>query len=284
VLINLGRPKEGYPLVAHSAQTYQRVLGLNDSKTLAAMHNLGSAENAVGNTAAAEALYRQVSEVRQRVIGPDHPWTLLTMNNLATSLMQQRRFAEAEPILRELLVRADRVNGPDHEATIDVLNALGSAVQLQGKKSEAEQLFREMLLRSRRAFPSTHENVVKSVATLALALEKDGKVDEALEYYREAYALLPTSDVAPRQAAQYTRSYALLLFNTGKLQESEVPLRDAIKRMKTANIAKSVGYRETLLALAKVCEESGKSEEAKALRDEAAAMKPTSQPATKPTN
>lgn len=281
VLLNTGRAKEAYPLVSHSAQTYQRVNGLDDRKTLAAMHNLGSVENALGNTAAAETIYRQVSEARQRVLGPDHPWTLLTMNNLATSLLQQRRFAEAEPILRELLIRANRVNGTDHEATIDVLNALGSAVQLQGKKSEAEQLFREMLLRSRRAFPSTHENVVKSLATLALALDKDGKFDEALEYYREAYALLPKSDVAPRQAAQYSRSYALLLFNTGKRQESEVPLRDAIKRMKTANIAKSVGYRETILALAKVCEESGKVDEAKALREEAAAMTPASQPATR---
>ena len=62
----------------------------------ASMMGLASLIYSQGKYAKAEAMHRQMLQLKETVLRKDHPDTLASMNNLAISLHNQGKYAEAE--------------------------------------------------------------------------------------------------------------------------------------------------------------------------------------------
>ena len=76
-------------LAEKSYNTRGKLLGMEDEKTLSALHVLASVVKEQGRYEAAEEANRQVLEVREKVLGKEHPDTLTSVNNLAVVLRNQ---------------------------------------------------------------------------------------------------------------------------------------------------------------------------------------------------
>ena len=105
-----------------------RVLGSEQSLTLATRHNLAAVLAEQGNHAAVETEYRKVLDARLRAPGPDHPDTLATRHNLASLLAEQGNFAPAETEYRKVTHARLRVLGPDHPDTLATRQDLDAVV------------------------------------------------------------------------------------------------------------------------------------------------------------
>jgi tetratricopeptide (TPR) repeat protein len=84
---------------------------LLSSTTLASISNLAISLGYQGKYAEAEAMHRQMLQLKETVLGKDHPDTLRSINNLAESLRQQGKYAEAEAMNRQTLQRQRRCLG-----------------------------------------------------------------------------------------------------------------------------------------------------------------------------
>ena len=109
------------------------------------MNVLANNLSSVGQNTEAEALHRQVLEIRIRILGPEHPQTLQSMMNLASVLMKENKDTEAEKVLRQALEKERRVLGAQDPTRALSAYDLASIVAKRGQRSEAFSLLREAL-------------------------------------------------------------------------------------------------------------------------------------------
>jgi hypothetical protein len=99
-----------------------------------------------GHYAKAEALFRQVLEVRRRVLGPEHPHTLSTMLELVQLYQEQGNPSVAEPLVVRLIeIWRRRPDGEGRQLPF-ALNLLSRSLLLQNRYAEAEPVARESIL------------------------------------------------------------------------------------------------------------------------------------------
>lgn len=82
-LTDRGRTAEAITLVEQALASYERLLGPDHPRTLAARNNLAITYWAAGRTAEAITLHEQALVAMERVLGPDHPSTRVCRDNLA---------------------------------------------------------------------------------------------------------------------------------------------------------------------------------------------------------
>jgi tetratricopeptide (TPR) repeat protein len=109
------------------------------------MNSLAETYYAQGKSAKAEALFRQVLDVRRRVLGPEHPATLYTHTDLVCVYANENRFSMAEPHAAQALAGRRRIFGPNNPDTMFSAQDLALAYIGQGKFAESEPLAREAL-------------------------------------------------------------------------------------------------------------------------------------------
>jgi len=158
-LLELKRPAEAKPLLAHVVQGLTAAQGPDDPTVLAASERLADAELALGEfpaachtleevvghyeragnelpaataaTTLAKALIRDgrhpeardqlrnVVDVRSRLLGTDDPETLAALRNLASALVWNGDYAEASIVARNVQAAMERTHGADHADTLD---------------------------------------------------------------------------------------------------------------------------------------------------------------------
>ncbi|MFM9996845.1 MAG: tetratricopeptide repeat protein [Phycisphaerales bacterium] len=97
---DLGRHEDSSRMLEEAIEIKRRLRGLEDGDTLCCMHIAGKVYRDHGNLDRAEAIFREVVEVRRRVRQPDQIiWTLAAMWDLAGLYESQRRYDLAEPLL-----------------------------------------------------------------------------------------------------------------------------------------------------------------------------------------
>src|SRR5262249_58646726 len=101
VLTAEGRNTEAEKLLTQVLETRRRVLGNENSATLATVNNLAELEAKEGKLREAEFLFTGLVDARRRVLGPLHPNTIHSIAALGGIKLQERRYSEAEPLLRE---------------------------------------------------------------------------------------------------------------------------------------------------------------------------------------
>ena len=108
-------------------------------------------------------------------------------------------------------------------------------------------------------------------ASLATILEKRGKTDEAIAIYKDLYDLAHVAkNMSPRHAAMTAVPYGVTLAKAGRYAEAEAPLLEAKRMLDAAGMSDSSKLREVLEALVKVCDHTGKRDDAARWRAELA--------------
>jgi serine/threonine protein kinase/tetratricopeptide (TPR) repeat protein len=183
----------------------------------------------LGNSATAEALFRQTLALRQARYGPDHPATVIAMNNLGVALEQQGRLDDAKHYLSQSLALHRKLYGEQNNNYIAALRAYGRLLRHMGNLNEAESTLREAVSRQEQITGADHELAGYTRANLAAVLLDKGDAAGAERESREAlriYAKHYSNDHLYVAAAQ--RVLGLALLDEHKPKEAEAVLRSAI--------------------------------------------------------
>jgi eukaryotic-like serine/threonine-protein kinase len=164
--------------------------------------NLATTVEAQGRLHEAEALMREVVELRQRGSGDDHPDTLAAKSNLAAVLHANKKRGEATDLTKEVLEASRRVLGDDHPNTLTQMSNLGVMYALQNRLGEAIVIKQEALERLRRRLGKSHPKSLTALNNLALDLVQRGEFAAAAELFEEGLEASnrPTAATLPIRA------------------------------------------------------------------------------------
>lgn len=183
------QPKKAKEVLASVLEVQRRVLPKADPDTLNTMNSLGIATRRLGDTAGAEALYREAYEASTA------PETSATKLNLLSNLVQAidyaGRWAEAEPMYKDLIARQEKALGADHPSTLGSLSNLSVCLIDQGKldgPEGAEAYCRRAVEGLTRRLGPDHPDTLLATNNLAKIVQDQGRLDEALVLFLRAYA------------------------------------------------------------------------------------------------
>jgi serine/threonine protein kinase/tetratricopeptide (TPR) repeat protein len=283
-LSNLGRYDESEPLHRKAVELRRRVNGEDHPATLAALDGYAGLLYLMGRHEQAAAMFKDALERKRLKLGEDHPDTITAMNNYAVVISAMGRSAEAEPIKKDVLERRLRVQGDQHPDTLSAMNNYALALKSLGRAEEAEPLYRQALERRLQILGNDHPDTLTSMHNLGdlLWLQRRDAEAEPLfaELYRRAEQL--QSRLPPANTATFMSHHGVCLARMGRHAEAEAPLREAHRRYVEIKQTATPRMREILAALAEVCEQTGRADEAARWRAELDKLRSSTRPTTQP--
>jgi tetratricopeptide (TPR) repeat protein len=275
-----GRAAEAEALLRRVLQARLRTQGQDHPDTLAAGSNLANVLIRQGNLNEADALLRDAVALTRRVCGENHSMTITAINSYARVQQLLGRLDEAEALLRESLEKSRRALDDDNPVTLTVMNNLAALLKGRGKVDEAIELYREALDRHRRGLGAEHPNTILSMNNLGQALSAKGRHAEAEPLFAEVFRCVPGLEMDPKTSAVVMSRWGPCLVELGRFGEAEAPLREAHRRLSASGQTQTGAMATVLEALAKVCEQTNRPDEAAEWRQRRAAWHPaTSQSA-----
>jgi serine/threonine protein kinase len=259
-----------------------RVDGDDHPDTLTAMSNLASVLLRQGKPAEAEQVLQDALPRARRVLGEENLLTISCVSNLATAQQKLGKLPEAEGLLRESLETSRHALGDDHPATLSVMNNLGALLRNRGKIDEAIQLYRQALPRFRSALGDEHPNTLMLMNNLAQALSVQGRAAEAEPLFAEVYRRVPDSQIDAKTAAVIMSRWGPSLVELARYAQAEQPLLEAHQRLTVTGQSNSAAMVNVLNALAKVCDQTARPDEAARWRQQLAAIHPATRLAPAP--
>jgi eukaryotic-like serine/threonine-protein kinase len=172
---------------ARAAQLRERYLGPEYPATLEALalqawilnNAVGTPEQYLHKTRAAEPIARRVLAARRRVLGPAHPDTLATQADLAHMVSDLGRHEEAEDLAAQAEALGVRFLGPENEVTINARFALGRIAQRRGDLARAEALLRQVVAAIEQGFANLDHLTLYALEDLACTVRLQGRAEEA---------------------------------------------------------------------------------------------------------
>ena len=149
-----------------------------DDRYVAALANLATATDAVGNKPASVARHRELLALKRRIYTAPHDAIARTLRDLGTAVLHEDKFAEAEALMREALAMLRQVYGDDHGQIAETHDALGEAMVAQRHFADADGEYRAATAICDRAglkeevCPRAHNN-------LGMSLYRQDRLDEA---------------------------------------------------------------------------------------------------------
>jgi tetratricopeptide (TPR) repeat protein len=187
---SLGEYPEAERHALRARELYQKTLGVEDRKTLAAMTNLATAWEALGRVVDARKLHEETLLLKRRILGPEDPDTLWSMFGLATVFGVTDRLDEARELHEKTLLLERRILGPEHRLALATMNNLANVHLVQGRFDEARKLYEEILPLLRRTQGAEHPSTLAAMNNLASALGVQGVLlDEAFKLHEESLQL-----------------------------------------------------------------------------------------------
>lgn len=270
-LLDAGRAREASEIFAYIVET----LGDQPSYELAStLGRLGRCYRAVGRPKNAEATYRKGIEVAEQLEPVDHVFRhrCALHTDLADVLTDQGKYAEARGEYELVLQSAISLNDLRSEGVI--LGQLGTLALQEGNLADAVNLYRDALkLFERLGEPATVATVHHQ---LGQAFQKTRQWERAEQHYRESARLEEQLGNIAR-AAQSWGQLATLNALATKPEAAECWYRKAIEGAR--NTSDTPGVSKMLSNLAAVLHtQPGRLDEARALAEEALAIKQTLDP------
>jgi serine/threonine protein kinase len=182
---DLGLYGKAEPHLRRCLELRQRVLGPEHRDTLQAVIELGDVLGYLNRLPEAEVLFRDALNVARRVLGDDDKTTTVLLHQYAWILGDEGRLPEAVELNRQCLEAQLRVLGPGDEETVTTMGNLTDDLTLLGQWSEAEQIASERLRLSLQAFPSDHPMILLARKNLLMVLIFEGKAREVEPLARE---------------------------------------------------------------------------------------------------
>ncbi len=166
-----------------------RKLGLpRDDDFAQALNNLAVAKERVGDTAAAEALYREGIALRRRIYAGPSDELATALEKFAIFLTKQERFDEAQPLLEQALAMNRKVLGPDNYEVASTLDTLGVLESSRRQFAAAEKDLRQSvsIYAAHASESGQREDLAIARNHLAQTLVELGKLDEAVDLNAQA--------------------------------------------------------------------------------------------------
>ena len=109
-----GNPGKAAPLLDTVARETARIEGADTPAVAKALNRLAAVRFALGETDAAEDLYRRAHSIDRATLGDTHPAVALDINNLAQLMKRKGDLPAAEPLLRKAVEIREKALGPGH--------------------------------------------------------------------------------------------------------------------------------------------------------------------------
>lgn len=175
-------PEETRRHLAVAAERLEPVLRATVDVQLAEIAaGLGARAFDVGELAAAERLWRGVSDARGRLLGPEHVETLKARSNVAAAVHALGDRAASLAILEDITRIAGRTLSPEDPLVLGTRLNLAITRKLSGDLNGARSLLEEIVLDFERALPEDHEHLLSARQVLAEVLHAQGELTRALE-------------------------------------------------------------------------------------------------------
>jgi tetratricopeptide (TPR) repeat protein len=170
-------------------QLRKATLGRDHPATLATMHNLALAYQAVGKRDLALPLFEDTLTRRRATLGHEHPNTLQTMSKFAGAYQAGGKSDLALPLYVEALRLQKAKLGHDHADTLKTMKDLAAAYQAAGNGELAVPLHKDLLVTDRKTLRKDSLQLAKRLATLGLLLLSAKAFAEAEPILRECLAI-----------------------------------------------------------------------------------------------
>ena len=109
------------------------------------LHNIGDAEDKLGNAAAARAKFREVMAIEAQLLGDDHVQVAATEGGIALSYLGEGRYDEAAAILERTVAAHERAFGEHHPEVAKWSANLGAAQIRTGRHEDARRNLRRAI-------------------------------------------------------------------------------------------------------------------------------------------
>jgi tetratricopeptide (TPR) repeat protein len=165
----------------HANQTVE------DDRYVAALDDLATATDGLGDLAAAEARVREVLALKRKIFSAPHHAIATSLRNLGGVLVRAEKYAEAEQILEQSLEMDRQVFGDSHVSLVQDYDALGNMWVNQRKLEKAEAAYRSAIA----VCESTRlheESCPQARNDLGMTFYRQGRFDEAKTAMQQALA------------------------------------------------------------------------------------------------
>ena len=213
-------------------QTRERILGLNDPKTLQDQANLCADLSRLERYDEAESLRRQIWQVAEHESGKDHPSALDALHQVALVIGEQKKFSEEEALHRQIWLTRQRVLGNDHPQTLSSQHEIGRALLDSRRLKEAEPILQAAYEATERVQGDLDFATLESLNSLLLCtirLDQAPLALELAERFSNKISLLPVKD---RKNFPWVSQQLLAeaLYENGRDRDAEQILRRLLAR------------------------------------------------------
>jgi tetratricopeptide (TPR) repeat protein len=205
-------------------------LGQEHPAMLRTRHQLAWTVADHGDPARAEAIYRDVLDIRLRVLGDSHPDTLDSRHEFAWIATCLGRWVEAEQRYRDTLRDSLISRGPDAPGTLTTRHELAYAIAGQGRLDEALQAFRDVLRDRRRALGDDYPQTLQTQHEIAWITAKQGRWAEAEAMYRHLLDLRQVLETDHPHVLLTLHELAWTIARQGRWTEAESLYRHVLER------------------------------------------------------
>ncbi|WP_320064991.1 tetratricopeptide repeat protein [Micromonospora sp. RTGN7] len=205
-------------------------LGEEHRAVLDLRHQLTWTVADAGDLAGAEAMFRDVLDIRRRVLGDSAPDTLDSRHELAWIAGCLGRWAEAEQryrvTLRDRLVHL----GSEERDTLTTRHELANAIAQQGRLDEARQAFEDVLRDRRRVLSERAPQTLQTQHEIAWITAKQGNWVEAEGLYWDLLDLRRVLDADHPHVLLTLHELAWTIARQGRWTEAESLYRRVLER------------------------------------------------------
>ena len=230
LLAYTGQKERALDLSRQAVDTLNRTVGVDDSRTQTARHNLAWMLGRQAFYDEATPIYETVIEVANRVAGPDHPETLETLNNFAVMLRHKGDTERAEKIYRRVLEKRLELLGNKHPQVGYSQNNLAKLLQEKGEWEEAHLLYEQSHTILMQSYGAEHDNIAISLTNMAQVLMALERVEEAELMYQDAMRIHRSNTPGGNtKVAATLQGLGYLLSTQGNFADAEPMLREALQ-------------------------------------------------------
>jgi len=225
-----GKHGEIEPLIAEAMEASKR-LPSEPRKAAQCLHTLGDILATQHRVVEAEATYQRALDMYRQIRSDPVPGDyLVLLRDYATMLKLFQRCPEAEALGREAVELSLQQYGDEHEQTILSMNNLLTSLRAQEKLDEAEVLARSLLTVSRKLYGEQTDATTVALMNLATIMRARHAPEPALDMYRQVVELRRMPELSDElELAKALGGEGVSLFDLGRANEAEAPLRECLK-------------------------------------------------------
>ena len=159
-----------------------------DDRYVAALDDLATATDGLGDLTAAEARMREVLALKRRIFSAPHHAIATSLRSLGAVLVRAERYAEAEQMLQQSLDMDRQVYGDSHVSLVQDYDAFGNMWVNQRKLEQAEAAYRSAIAVCESAHLQHEESCPQARNDLGMSFYRQGRFDEAKAAMQQALA------------------------------------------------------------------------------------------------